>query len=42
MTTKLILALFAAFTLAGCGSLGCAGSANNNAEGGGCSAHVAF
>jgi hypothetical protein len=42
MTGKLIAALLAALTLAGCGSMGCAGGANTRGEGGGCTTHVTF
>jgi hypothetical protein len=42
MTGKLIAAVLAALTLAGCGSMGCGGEANNRAEGGACTTHVTF
>jgi hypothetical protein len=42
MTGRLIVVALAALLLAGCGSMGCGGSANNRAEGGGCTTHVTF
>ncbi len=42
MSGKLILAALAALTLAGCGTLGCNGTANNRSSGGGCATHVTF
>lgn len=42
MARKLLLAALAAVTLAGCGSMGCGGSANNNASGGACGTHITF
>jgi hypothetical protein len=40
--TRAILALAGALLLASCGSLGCSGSSNNQAAGGGCGTHVTF
>jgi hypothetical protein len=42
LARKLLLAALAAVTLAGCGSMGCGGAANNNASGGSCGTHITF
>jgi hypothetical protein len=39
---RLILAAICALTLAGCGTLGCGGAANNRTAGGTCSTHIPF
>jgi hypothetical protein len=42
MGLKLMLAALAALTLAGCGSTGCGGAANDRAAAGLCTTHVTF
>lgn len=42
MKVKIILAALATLALAGCGNLGCAGAANQQAGAGACTAHVSF
>lgn len=42
MSCRLILVTLAALMLTGCANLGCAGGANTQNEGGGCTAHIPF
>jgi hypothetical protein len=42
MTARTILVALAALALSACNTLGCGGSANGRAQGGGCGTHVTF
>lgn len=42
MCVRLIALALAAIVLAGCSTVGCDASANNDRSGGGCTAHVTF